>query len=548
MPEANNDTADQAEIAKVTERSRSLVRGRERDLERSVIDRSGLFDHEFYLATYPDVRAAGIDPLDHYVDYGAREMRSPNPWFDPNYYRVQFVDFRTSMNLLLHYIETGERLGFRPHPKFDPLRYRDLCPVVGAAKVSPLWHFLHFGSMDHVEVKNYMPPPRVNPVKPAQRKWVHPTPAPMGVNFVSPLSRISGLGVSARGFVDALQTAQVPVHLIEWTKGFEHQASIDCSLKGVESLQPINLIHMNADIFHLVANEMQQNGVLSPDRYNIGIWYWELAAFRQEWMPWIALLDEIWCASSFNARSVDVVSARPVSLVRPAVVAHAAPGLFSRSHFGLNDDSLVFFYNCDLSSRIDRKNPEALAHAFRQEFGDDPRYQLVLKIGMANRHPKSARRVASAAGGAENILLMDRTLTDPELADLMNHAFAYASPHRSEGLGLTIIEAMLSGCPVIATPYGGAADFVIDGVARPLAYSLAEIESTDEPYRRGCVWADPHVADIRRAMRELVDNPDAAREMGRRGKVHADALFSREATSRAVRDRLEAIWNTHAAG
>ncbi|WP_322513839.1 glycosyltransferase family 4 protein [Rhodopseudomonas palustris] len=449
---------------------------------------------------------------------------------------------------MLHYVETGEKLGFRPHPKFDPQRYRTLCPVVVEANVSPLWHFIHFGSMDHVEARKYKPSPRVNPVKPALRRWVRPTSAPMGVNFVSPLSRISGLGVSARGFVDALQTAQVPAHLIEWTEGFEHQATIDCGLTGVKDLQPINLIHMNADIFHLVSNGLRQTGVLSPDRYNIGIWYWELAAFRHEWLPWIAMLDEVWCASAFNARAVDVMSARPVKLLRPAVEAMAAPGLFPRSHFGLNDDSQVFFYNCDLSSRIDRKNPEALARAFREEFGDDPRYQLVLKIGMATRYAESARRVVSAAGGASNILLMDRTLTDPELADLLCHTFAYVSPHRSEGLGLTIIEAMLSGCPVIATPYGGAADFVVDGVARPLAYSLTEIERTDEPYRRGCVWADPDVADIRRAMRELADSPDAARALGQRGKAHAEALFSRDATSRAVRARLDEIWETHAAG
>ncbi|QDL98670.1 glycosyltransferase family 4 protein [Rhodopseudomonas palustris] len=549
MPETDIAASDQAEIAKVAERwsdhTRNCAEGSD---ERSAIARSGLFDGEFYLAAYSDVKAAGIDPLQHYVEYGAREMRAPNPWFDPNYYRSQFVDFPRSTNPLLHYAQEGERLGFKPHPKFDPRRYQTLYPVVSGAKVPPLWHFLNFGSMDHMEARRYTPPRRIDPVKPALRKWTRPTSVPLGVNFVSPLSRISGLGVSARGFVDALQTADIPVHLIEWTEGFEHQETVDSGLKGVAELQPINLIHMNADIFHLVSNGLRQTGVLSPDRYNIGIWYWELAAFRHEWMPWVALLDEIWCASSFNARSVDVVSARPVNLLRPAVVPPVAPGQFSRSHFGLNEDSLVFFYNCDLSSRIDRKNPEALARAFREEFGDDPRYQLVLKIGMADRHPNSTRRVASATGGATNILLMDRTLTDPELADLLHHTFAYVSPHRSEGLGLTIIEAMLSGCPVIATPYGGAADFVVDGVARPLAHRLTEIEVTDEPYRRGCVWADPIVADIRRAMRELADAPDAARALGQRGKAHAEALFSREATSRAVRTRLDEIWRTHTAG
>jgi len=39
---------------------------------------SGLFDKSFYLELNPDVKAAGIDPIVHYVLYGAREGRSPS--------------------------------------------------------------------------------------------------------------------------------------------------------------------------------------------------------------------------------------------------------------------------------------------------------------------------------------------------------------------------------------------------------------------------------------------------------------------------------------
>ncbi len=42
---------------------------------------SGLFDEEWYLAQYKDVADAGLDPLLHYVRYGANEGRHPNPQF-----------------------------------------------------------------------------------------------------------------------------------------------------------------------------------------------------------------------------------------------------------------------------------------------------------------------------------------------------------------------------------------------------------------------------------------------------------------------------------
>lgn len=39
---------------------------------------SGLLDPDWYLATYPDVKAAGIDPYWHFVTFGYREGREPN--------------------------------------------------------------------------------------------------------------------------------------------------------------------------------------------------------------------------------------------------------------------------------------------------------------------------------------------------------------------------------------------------------------------------------------------------------------------------------------
>ena len=49
------------------------------------VKRSGLFDAEWYLRHYTDVAASGIDPLRHYVQFGASEGRAPNPrLLEPN--------------------------------------------------------------------------------------------------------------------------------------------------------------------------------------------------------------------------------------------------------------------------------------------------------------------------------------------------------------------------------------------------------------------------------------------------------------------------------
>lgn len=81
--------------------------------------RRGLFDPDFYLAKYPDVRAAGIDPLQHYVTNGAAEGRKPHRLFDPAYYLCQRPEARVAgVDPLLDFLEGGARTA-NPHPLFD---------------------------------------------------------------------------------------------------------------------------------------------------------------------------------------------------------------------------------------------------------------------------------------------------------------------------------------------------------------------------------------------------------------------------------------------
>lgn len=67
-----------------------------------------LFDAEYYLATYDDVAAAGMDPLFHFLRYGAKECRNPHPQFDTRHYLLQNPDVaRSGHNPLLHFLRIG---------------------------------------------------------------------------------------------------------------------------------------------------------------------------------------------------------------------------------------------------------------------------------------------------------------------------------------------------------------------------------------------------------------------------------------------------------
>ncbi|MCA8883422.1 MAG: glycosyltransferase [Rhodobacteraceae bacterium] len=80
-----------------------------------------LFDEEYYLRQNPDVAAAKVDPLSHFLSEGWREGRDPAPDFDLNYY-VAHHGLSADQNPLLHYVEFGKDAGLEtcePPNRFD---------------------------------------------------------------------------------------------------------------------------------------------------------------------------------------------------------------------------------------------------------------------------------------------------------------------------------------------------------------------------------------------------------------------------------------------
>src|SRR5262249_12278634 len=58
----------------------------------AVILKSGLFDSEYYLRRNPDVARTGVEPVMHYVQRGAAELRSPGPFFSTRWYTNRYPD------------------------------------------------------------------------------------------------------------------------------------------------------------------------------------------------------------------------------------------------------------------------------------------------------------------------------------------------------------------------------------------------------------------------------------------------------------------------
>lgn len=95
----------------MSESNGGKVHGLSKD-ELEAIRNSGLFNAEWYLKTYPDVKALGMDPLEHFLWLGHRLSRNPSPKFDTRKYLEENPDVVvTGMNALVHYVCHGRHAG-----------------------------------------------------------------------------------------------------------------------------------------------------------------------------------------------------------------------------------------------------------------------------------------------------------------------------------------------------------------------------------------------------------------------------------------------------
>jgi glycosyltransferase involved in cell wall biosynthesis len=108
---------------------------------------SALFDAAYYLEQNPDARDCRLDPLVHYVMFGASEGRDPHPLFSSSWYGSQPPNAPPVRgNPLADYLRSKGR-ATSPHPLFDTAHYLGQRPPVPLGS-TPLEHYLSSASAD----------------------------------------------------------------------------------------------------------------------------------------------------------------------------------------------------------------------------------------------------------------------------------------------------------------------------------------------------------------------------------------------------------------
>ena len=130
-------------LAKRLRKRPRQLRATAADDDCSLLEKSGLFDAEFYLASYPGVCRSAGNAIEHYVSTGANQGLDPNPLFNTSFYLRSNPDVaRSGANPLAHYVRTGATLGCDPNPFFNTSLYASDLGVRSLDGSTPLAHYL----------------------------------------------------------------------------------------------------------------------------------------------------------------------------------------------------------------------------------------------------------------------------------------------------------------------------------------------------------------------------------------------------------------------
>ena len=170
-----------------------------------------------------------------------------------------------------------------------------------------------------------------------------------------------------------------------------------------------------------------------------------------------------------------------------------------------------------------RKNVELLFEAYahlREQMSDAPPLVLAGRTG-----PSDAAWEEAQALGIRPHVTFHKDVSLETLIDLYCTASCYVVSSDEEGLGLTILEAMACGRPVVSTRCGGPSTVIDDGKTGRLVPTGAPRTLAD-------------------AVQEVLTRPNEANEMGRRSRAHIEQQFSIEASKQRFLQGYEELLAT----
>lgn len=350
-----------------------------------------------------------------------------------------------------------------------------------------------------------------------------------------------GCGESLRCSYRAFRSVAMKPQLLDVFGYFkpEADAELEFSPALTSKLGKVNIFHLNADEVSsaLTAIGQQRGG------YNIIYPNWELAKFPTPWIAELEKFDEVWCPSGFIYEAIREQVKMPVKHL-PVACEVSLSSMLSRRYFGIPETAFAFIFFFDFRSYASRKNPDAVVEAFLRHCEDLPlaNSHLVIKTSGAESDIAAYAKLEKKLAPLRNrVSLINKTMSDNEVKNLIRCCDSFVSLHRSEGFGRGLAEAMYLGKPLICTGYSGNLDFMDSESAMLVGHTLVTVKEGEYPFSEGQVWADADINQAAGYMTELYLDRELARELGKRASRTVRSKVSYRVVGMNYKRRLEEI-------
>lgn len=347
-----------------------------------------------------------------------------------------------------------------------------------------------------------------------------------GINLIGIHSTQCGIAELGRKIAKMLATTSIPFVCLD-------MLLVDGGYRGEmpelssEPIYSINIIVCNWNMLDYVIRKFGVD--LFAQRYNIGLWCWELEHFPAPPSKITLLFHEIWTISDFCKKAISNTVHLPVTTIKFPMIPCTGSPVDIPSKF-----TVLFMF--DLGSGAERKNPIDCIIAFLKAFGDSDDVQLIMKVnGSDSPYGHAIKEVIQ---DKKNIIYMTENLSYDQKWGLINQCDVYMSLHATEGLGLSPMEAMAAGKVVVATGYSGNLEYMTNDTSIPVPYEIVKIPDGTMVYSGMGSWAKPDTNIAARWLRILKDSPALRELIGKKAMSHISKNWSMDECTRQL---VEAI-------
>ena len=197
-------------------------------------------------------------------------------------------------------------------------------------------------------------------------------------------------------------------------------------------------------------------------------WWW----YRWKWLGWARSLAPQWTVCVSDAvreslasqydfarrRLITVRNGVDLDVFRPNPVVRAE----MRREWQIPEDAFVFGI---VSRLVHHKGVDVAIEALHHVVETCPERPLCLVIAGEGVERPALETLARTRGLADRVRFLGLVRSPPRCYQALD---AYLMPSRSEALGIALIEAMASGCQVIASDVGGIPEIVSDATVGTL--------------------------------------------------------------------------------